>query len=246
MSKKIVSLDSVAVKAEQHKNASIMRAHGFVYPDVVSYHVSDENKKLVPNFETAFYIWNLPAILTCPFATDMCKAECYAIKAETAYPEPFPARMENLRMSQMPGFVDDMSNMIINRAKRMRKPRLIVRIHESGDFYCQRYANDWLEIVRRVEAADLKGKTVIFIAYTKSFKFFDGVKLPESFRLRASVWADTKPEQLAIIERNGWPIYTAVEKFTDSDEFEQCRCEDCATCGKCWDMTVKDIRCEIH
>ena len=246
MSKKNNTTVSANVKADFNKSRSLLKARDFIYRDVIKYHFSDDNKKLIPNFETAFYIWNLPAILTCPFATTLCKADCYAVKAETAYKDPFPARMENLKMSQMPSFVDDMTAMIIKRARTMRKPRLIVRIHESGDFYCQRYANDWLEIVRRVENADLNGREVIFIAYTKSFQYFDGVELPKSFRLRASVWADTKPEQLAIIERNKWPIYTAVEKFTDNDEFHQCRCEDCATCGKCWDNNVPLICCEIH
>lgn len=246
MSKKNSTKIPADVKAAANKQKSIARKSAFVYSDAVRYHVSDDNKKLVPNFESAFYIWNLPAIITCPCATIMCMADCYAVKSENAYPEVFPARMENLRMSQMPSFVDDMSAMIIKRAKTMRKHRLICRIHESGDFYCQRYADDWIEIVRRVEAADLGGKEVIFIAYTKSFRFFDGKVLPKSFRLRASVWADTAPDQLEIIARNGWPVYTAVEKFSDTDTFHQCRCEDCATCGKCWDMSVPLICCEIH
>lgn len=123
MSSNILVSNDVAVKACAHKSDSINRMRNFVYADTVSYHVSDDNKKLVPNFETNFFIWNLPAILTCPFATEMCKAECYAVKAEVAYPEPFPARMENLRMSQMPGFVQDMASMIINRAQSKRKQR---------------------------------------------------------------------------------------------------------------------------
>ena len=117
---------------------------------------------------------------------------------------------------------------------------LIVRIHESGDFYSKEYAETWLRV-----AEACKGEKIIFIAYTKSFEFFDGVKLPENFRLRASIWDDTTEEQKEIVERNGWPIYTAVEKFQKGDTFHRCRCNDCATCGACWSRR-KDIRCEIH
>lgn len=206
------------------------------------YHLSDGNKKLVPNFETAFFVWNIPAVVTCPFRTAMCTADCYAVKAEKAYPTVLPARRDNFEMSKLPSFVADMTDFIMSRAKKMRKNKLIVRIHESGDFYNQEYANKWLEIMRNC----LSDTRIVFIAYTKSFRYFDGVDLPENFRLRASIWADTKPEQIEIVKRNGWPIYTAVEKFSDDDTFHQCRCSDCAGCGKCWDNTVPLICCEIH
>jgi len=217
-----------------------------VIPANTGYHYSDSNRKLVPTKEVNFFIWNLPAVFTCPNRTEMCEAECYAKKAEQVYPEVLPARWDNFAMSKLPTFVQDMTAFITDRAIKMRKPELIVRIHESGDFYSRRYANDWLQIVRNVESADLKGKKVTFIAYTKSFRYFDGVVLPESFKLRASVWADTKQSDLDTIARNGWNVYTAVDHFTDHDDFHQCRCQDCAGCGKCWDSTVPLICCEIH
>lgn len=210
-------------------------------------HVSDSNKKLQPTKETNFLIFNLPAIITCPYATDMCKIACYAIKAERAYPDCLPSRYDNLNASKSNEFVEAMTDLIIKRVNGMRKKNLVVRIHESGDFYNKVYADKWIQIARNIESYNFKkGKKVTFIAYTKSFVYFDGVTLPSNFSLRASIWADTKPEQIAIILRNQWPIYTAVESFTANDAFEQCRCSDCATCGKCWDNTVPDIRCEIH
>lgn len=152
----------------------------------VKYHISDGNKKLVPNFETNFIIWNLPAVVTCPFRTKMCEKACYALKAEKAYKQVLPARYDNLEMSKLPTFVNDMTDYILSKAKKTRKPKLIVRIHESGDFYNKEYADKWLEIIENCKA-DARIK---FIAYTKSFKYFDGVQLPDNFSLRASVWAD--------------------------------------------------------
>lgn len=203
--------------------------------------VSRYNKKLVPNKETAFIIWNIPAKITCPNATELCKRFCYADKAEKVYPTVLPARQRNFKDSLKEDFTERMTYTILSIAKGTKKKNIIVRIHESGDFYNRAYVNKWLQIMDNCKA----DKRIKFIAYTKSFRFFDGLKLPKNFFLRASVWADTKPEDLETIRRNGWAIYTAVEKFQKGDKFTRCRCSDCASCGKCW-QRYKDIRCEIH
>ena len=203
--------------------------------------VSRDNKKLVPNKETAFIIWNLPSVTTCPFRTAMCEKSCYAKKAEIAYKNCLPSRKRNFEDSRKADFVERMTATILHIAKGTRKKQIIVRIHESGDFYNKEYTEKWLAIMDNCKA----DKRIKFIAYTKSFRYFDGVKLPKNFSLRASVWADTKPDDLETIRRNGWNIYTAVESFQKGDKFTRCRCSDCASCGKCW-KNYKDIRCEIH
>lgn len=53
------------------------------------------NKKLVNNDKVRYIIWNLPAIKTCPFATEHCKKACYACKAERMYPSVTPSREKN-------------------------------------------------------------------------------------------------------------------------------------------------------
>ena len=207
----------------------------------ISLHISRENKKLVPSVDTAFIIWNIPAVYTCPFATEACITDCYARKAEIAYKQVLPARVENYLMSRRADFVELMTNEILKIARGTKKAHIVVRIHESGDFYSKAYAEKWLQIME-----NCKGDSRIkFIAYTKSFRYFDGVKLPKNFALRASVWADTTAESLQTIARNGWPIYTAVEKFQPGDSFTRCRCKDCAACAMCW-KKYRDIRCEIH
>lgn len=211
--------------------------HGTYY----KLNVSRSNKKLQPNEKTAFIIWNLPSVITCPYRTKLCEASCYAIKAELAYPDCLPSRQRNFAESRKADFVYNMTATILDIAKGTSKKEIIVRIHESGDFYNKDYAFAWLEIMNNCKV----DKRIKFIAYTKSFPYFDGLKLPKNFRFRASVWADTKPEFLEMIERNNWNIYTAVEKFQKGDSFTRCRCSDCATCGKCW-KNYKDIRCEIH
>lgn len=202
--------------------------------------MSTRNKKLVPNAKTSFLIWNLPARTTCPYATPHCIAKCYARKAEQVYPSVLPARIRNFKATLAPDFVDRMVYTILSYRKRCKGKKLVVRIHESGDFYSAEYAGKWLEIARRC-----KGENITFIAYTKSYPYFDGVKIPANFKLRFSVWDDTTAAALDACERNEWPIYTAVEKFGKGDNFTRCRCADCAGCGKCW-ADFKDIRCEIH
>ena len=203
--------------------------------------VSRENKKLVPNETTAFIIWNLPAVFTCPYRTALCENACYAIKAELQYPDCLPARQRNFNDSMRDNFVNRMIKTISRIAKGTRKKEIIVRIHESGDFYNRAYVNKWLQII----AFFAFDKRIKFIAYSKSFVFFDGLNLPKNFFFRASIWADTKPEQLEIVRRNHWKIYTAVDKFRKGDKFTRCRCKNCATCKKCW-QSYQDIRCEIH
>lgn len=207
---------------------------------VTPLNVSNGNKKLVSNEYIAFIIWNLPAVTTCPFRTAHCEGACYARKAEKAYPDVLPARMRNFEESRRPDFVVRAVYTILRRLQYCGNKQVVVRIHESGDFYNAHYANAWLKV-----AELLKGENVVFIAYTKSFRYFDGVELPNNFRLRASVWDDTKPEELEIIRRNQWNVYTAVPEFKKGDTFTRCRCKDCATCKKCW-QAYKDIRCEIH
>lgn len=206
------------------------------------YNISFGNRKLVSNNKTLFLIWNLPAEITCPYATKMCKEFCYAKKAEKLYKAVLPSRSANLESSKSGYFYSDMTDIITRKLSKMRQEKMVIRIHESGDFYNKSYALKWLAIADHF-ADDPR---VTFICYTKSFTYFDDVELPKNFSLRASIWADTTPEQVKLVLKNGWPIYTAVDSFTDNDTFEQCRCSDCATCGKCWDKSVPDIRCEIH
>ena len=203
--------------------------------------VSRGNTKLVSNDKVLFLVWNLPARMTCPGKTHHCSLLCYAIKAEKLYKDCLPSRVKNLKESLNPDFVDRAVYTILSAIKNDKKHRkIVVRIHESGDFYNKAYAEKRLAVAR-----ELTGENVTFICYTKSFAFFDGVKLPKNFKLRASVWDDTPEKDLEIIKRNGWNIYTAVESFKTGDKFTRCRCSDCGTCQKCW-RNYKDIRCEIH
>jgi len=210
-------------------------------------HLSKGNKKLVPNDKVKFLIWSLPPISTCPFATELCKKFCYAMKAYRAYPNARNAWSENLEESRKWDFVP---KMILEITKELERPSvkkakvLVVRIHESGDFYSKEYAKAWMKIASYfVGYAPNKVK---FMAYTKSIEYFEDETIPENMTVRFSLWSDTKEEQKALAEKMGLPIYTAVEEFTTESKRERCGCIDCGKCCKCWNKSIEKLMCEIH
>lgn len=207
--------------------------------------LSKGNKKLVPNENVKFLIWNLPAIVTCPYATEHCKKFCYALKAERCYPSAKKARAEHLNASKADTFTADMITTIsdyISKPSYKTAKKIVVRVHESGDFYSKEYTQKWLAIARHFK----DNKHLVFMAYTKSIEFFKGEEIPSNMVVRFSLWDDTDMKQAMTAALMGLPIYTAVEKFTDEPKIERCGCVDCGTCGKCWNQKVKTLKCEIH
>lgn len=208
-------------------------------------YVSDGNEKLKETKHVKFMIWNIPAKLTCPYATEMCRHSCYAVKAENLYPDCLPCRERNFRFSQTDEFVDYMIAYISVKLNHLKAgKRFFFRIHESGDFYNKAYTKKWLSIMRYFE----DDSRVVFMAYTKSIRFFVGEVLPKNFCLRFSVWEDTKAEEIAIAEKMGLPIYTAMteEQLKAHPEYFACKCASCGDCGACYHNGVKMIACKIH
>lgn len=212
--------------------------------------LSNGNKKLKNTDSTRFIIFNLPSIVTCPYATIHCKEKCYARKSELFYPDVLPCRNRNLQETKKDSFVPDMVARIENKikTKSYQEKQIVIRIHESGDFYNKTYAKKWLSIASYFE----NNKNIVFMAYTKSLIYFEDENIPINFCLRASVWDDTKTEQKELIYKNDYPIYTALsgEKIQEMKKnnipFYECKCADCGNCGKCWDKSEKKIIVKIH
>lgn len=101
-------------------------------------------------------IFNLPSIKTCPNCRH-CASTCYAFSDEIGRfgKSVKPARERNYQASLTDKFVNDVIALI-------RKSGVsIFRIHESGDFYCQAYADKWTQIIKALPE-------VMFYTYTKS------------------------------------------------------------------------------
>ena len=90
-------------------------------------------------------IFNLPAVVTCPFKTPLCEKACYALKAEVQYKHVVPqARQHNLDRVRKGLF----KGLMIEAIKKHHKKIKAIRIHESGDFFSQSYLNDWFAVAR--------------------------------------------------------------------------------------------------
>lgn len=212
--------------------------------------LSESNNKLKPTKAVKFLIWNLPSRITCPYANPLCYKFCYAVKAETAYPAVLPSRLKHLEISRQNDFADRMIYTIesyLSKPSYQTAKKIVVRIHESGDFYNKAYMLSWYRIAEHFK----HDKRVVFMAYTKSVVYYDqlainGINKPNNMVVRFSVWEDTPTELLELAKKHNLPIYTAVDKFTaDIKSQNRCLCRDCADCGKCWSKT-KSIICEIH
>ena len=181
--------------------------------------LSNGNKKLKNTDSTRFIIFNLPSIITCPYATIHCKEKCYARKSELFYPDVLPCRNRNLEETKKDSFVPDMIARIENKikTKSYQGKQIVIRIHESGDFYNKSYAMKWLSIARHFE----NNKNIVFMAYTKSLIYFESENIPTKFCLRASVSDDTKEEQKEWLSKNTDVALGSDAFFPFSDNIER-------------------------
>ena len=103
--------------------------------------LSHGNNKLKGNARVSFLIWNIPAVITCPFATDHCIEFCYARKSEKMYPDVLPSRQEHFEITRDDQFVARMIYTICVELDRPinKNKKVVFRIHESGDFYNMAY-----------------------------------------------------------------------------------------------------------
>ena len=112
------------------------------------------NSKLVN-----MYMFNLPA--SKEICGRLCPG-CYAHSEQLRYPTVLPARTARYESSLQLDFVSRVKSEI---TALKTKPKYF-RIHASGDFYDQAYANKWLQIVKSFP-------DITFYAYTKRKRDID-------------------------------------------------------------------------
>lgn len=121
------------------------------------------------------FSWGIPAYrsatgkLTCPGAKD-CLKGCYARQGFYVMPSVAKAQEARLALAESADFVATIDAEI----KRRKIAKL--RIHDSGDFYSTKYLRAWLGIIA-------KNPAVKFYAYTKMIPLFQGLALPENFKI---------------------------------------------------------------
>lgn len=150
-----------------------------------------QNKKIKDSNSENYIVVNfgIPAyqaddgFKTCPMA-GTCKIGCYAQQGAYVWSNVKPAYEYRLQQTKLPEneFIEVFSKELKswnNKAMKQGK-QLVVRIHDSGDFYSLDYALKWFKVMELFD-------DVIFYAYTKMipmFKLFQKRNpVPSNFRL---------------------------------------------------------------
>lgn len=202
--------------------------------------------------------FNTRAIVDCPFRSKGCEAVCYATKGNHQFPSVKTSRENSYNVSKEENFADKMEYTINYhmQTKRYKGKIMIIRIHESGDFYSLQYLKKWVAIWERFCGKD----NVHFVFYTKSFRFFLMLnenekeiirKMMKSGQLSINLSIDdtTTPEQISayLQMKKEFPLsntYRVTEKVSATDD--KCDCANCAKCGACNKAQGKEKVVEIH
>lgn len=119
--------------------------------------------------DSPYHIFNfgITAVKACPFAGS-CKKGCYATMGAYAFGNVKSAFDKRFDITKTPEFVSLMSAEIETKLKTATKrgKTLLIRIHDSGDFYSRAYVSKWYDIMRAYPQ-------VKFYAYTKSLPYFN-------------------------------------------------------------------------
>jgi len=203
---------------------------------------------------------NTRAIIDCPFRSAGCERVCYATKGRHNCSNVKESRERSTNETHRADFADALIYTIKleKTTGRYRNAVMIIRIHESGDFYSIQYLRKWIKVWGNMEGAD----GVRFVFYTKSFPFF--LMLDDSERALINRMIDAG--QIAInlsvddtTSREQWRAYHAMRKaFPNANTYyctehvdsvthdNVCDCANCAKCGTCNKGTGKTTVVKIH
>ena len=204
--------------------------------------------------------YNTRAIKDCPFRSSGCEAICYATKGNHVFPSVIESRKRSYEVTKR----DDFTEVIIytirteKQSKRYKDAVMLIRIHESGDFYSLQYLRKWLRAWNAFTADD----GVRFVFYTKSFRFFlmlnDEEKAIVNRLLKLGTLAinwsmddtTTTEQRIAYLECvRTFPkanTYYCTEHVDDVEHDNVCDCADCAKCGTCNATNGKKTVVKIH
>ena len=162
-------------------------------------------KDSIFNFDIPAYK-SSTGLITCPHAKD-CIANCYARQGTYIFSNVRAKHERNLQATLENDFCE---NMIIDIIESKAN---IIRIHSAGDFYNREYISKWMKIIDALPH-------VKFYAYTKSFAMFEGMTLPENFKMIQSQGGinpidETKPH--AKVWENEKDIPKDYDKAIESD-----------------------------
>ena len=105
---------------------------------------------------------SMPAGITCPMAGE-CGRICYAKYGRMVMPNQLAGYRENLTMYEQGVFFTQLEAQLTRQERLAAKmgQTVLIRIHDTGDFFSREYLEDWLTFMRA-------HPHVWFYAYTKS------------------------------------------------------------------------------
>lgn len=204
--------------------------------------------------------FNTRPVVDCPFATDGCKAVCYATKGNHMFPSVKSSRERSYIESKRADFAESVVYTLRTEKEtaRYKNATMIVRIHESGDFYSVQYLRKWV----KVWAELMNDSGIVFVMYTKSFRFFlmlteeekatvnralESGRISINLSMDDTVSNEQKTAYLAMLAT--FPkcnTYYCTEHTETVEHDTECDCADCAKCGKCNKAEGRHTVVKIH
>jgi len=174
-------------------------------------------------------VFNLQPMATCPGRTKGCAGKsgyCYACHGNYLYPSHMVNWKNNKAFANSRHFVPAMvRDIAIHKSRVARKGEsLRVRLHSTGDFYSQRYLNNWIKVAN--EHPDVQ-----FLAYTRSH-MLDFSSLPDNFKVYYSI--DDTTEAMPITLRQYAEVVPA--DHTARVKGRHICQSECHKCKACWAM----------
>ena len=141
------------------------------------------NSKMKKSGDSSNVIYNfgIPALIsttglkTCPNAQE-CAVGCFARSGAYRFSNVVKAYEKRLQAALSPTFSNQIQEELNNIKKRHPTKEVIIRIHDSGDFFDETYFKKWLIVI-------LNNLDVKFYAYTKMVRMFKSKPLPKNFTL---------------------------------------------------------------
>lgn len=117
------------------------------------------------------FTWSLSPMVTCPMA-DICKSYCYASCIEKPRKNVRECYQRNTELSKAVYFVPSMILELTGIQTKAKGKPIVIRLHDSGDFYSPDYVNKWREIVAMFP-------NITFYCYSKSHRWL--TDMPSNF-----------------------------------------------------------------
>lgn len=192
----------------------------------------------------AVFVWNLPAVSTCPGASAECLRYCYNADERPKFP------LERWRQN-LAWFRKDpatLTDVILRQISNAPSPAA-VRIHSSGDFFSRPYISFWRSIIERTD-------TTAFWAYTRSWLVaslwtdLESLRRLPNLQLFAS-WDTTMPPpppgwRLSIVTMNPEPPPAEREPRLLFCPEQIGRVSHCASCGFCMRPASGGVLFTLH